>query len=74
VVEPALVVYVKCRATGAPLQIGELARFTLAIEDVLEDAPTEAEGAVRISSGITYGPVPSLGEAWVLAVMGALRA
>jgi hypothetical protein len=74
VVEPALVVYVKCRATGAPLQIGELARFTLAIEDVLEDTPTETEGAVRISSGITYGPVPSLGEAWVLAVMGALRA
>jgi flavin reductase (DIM6/NTAB) family NADH-FMN oxidoreductase RutF len=74
VVEPGLVVYVKCRAAGAPLRVGELARFTLAVEDVLADAPTEAEGAVAITSGIVYGPVPSLGEAWVGVVMGALRA
>ena len=74
VVEPGLVVYVKCRATGAPLRVGELARFTLAVEDVLEDAPTEAEGAVGITSGIAYAPPPALGEAWVRAVMGALRA
>jgi hypothetical protein len=74
VVEPGLVVYVKCRATGAPLRVGELARFTLAVEDALEDAPAEAEGAVGITGGITYAPVPSLGEAWARAVMGALRA
>jgi flavin reductase (DIM6/NTAB) family NADH-FMN oxidoreductase RutF len=74
VVEPGRVVYVKCRAAGAPLRVGELARFTLAVEDVLEDAPTEAEGAVGITGGIRYAPPPALGEAWVRMVMGVLRA
>jgi hypothetical protein len=74
VVEPGLVVYVKCRAAGAPLRVGELARFTLAVEDVLEDVPAEAEGAVGITGGITYAPVPALDQAWARAVMGALRA
>ena len=74
IVEPGLVVYVKCRAAGAPLRVGELARFTLAVEDVLEDAPAEAEGAVGITGGITYGPAPALDDRWVRAVMGALRA
>ena len=27
-VEPGLTIYIKCRATGAPLRLGELARFT----------------------------------------------
>jgi len=40
---------------------------------VLEDAPTEAEGDVRITGGITYAPVPSLEAAWVKAVMRVLR-
>lgn len=74
VVEPGLTVYIKCRATGAPLRFGELARFDLAIEDVLEDTPTAEEGDVRITSGITYAPVPTLEEPWVVAVLGALRA
>jgi hypothetical protein len=72
-VEAGLSVYVKCRATGVPLRVGGLARFTLTVEDVLEDAPTEAEGAVRITGGITYGPAPALEAAWVRAVRGALR-
>jgi hypothetical protein len=73
VVEPGGTVYVKCRATGAPRLIGDLARFTLAVEDVLEDAPTEAEGAVRVTSGITYAPVPALEAPWVREVMRVLR-
>jgi hypothetical protein len=73
-VEPAQTVYIKCRATGAPLHQGALARFTLTVEDVLEDAPTEAEGDVRITGGITYAPAPSLEEAWATAVLAALRA
>lgn len=73
-VEPGLTIYIKCRATGAPLRLGELARFSLAVEDVLEDAPTEAEGDVRITGGITYAPAPSLEEAWAQAVLAALRA
>jgi hypothetical protein len=73
VVEPGVTLYVKCRATGAPRLIGDLARFTLDVEDVLEDAPTEAEGAARITGGITYAPLPALDAAWVRAVMGVLR-
>jgi flavin reductase (DIM6/NTAB) family NADH-FMN oxidoreductase RutF len=73
-VEPGLTIYIKCRATGAPLRLGELARFSLAVEDVLEDAPTEAESDVRITGGITYAPAPSLEEAWAKAVLAALRA
>ena len=74
VVEPALTTYIKCRATGVPLRVGELARFSLVVEDVLEDTPTAEEGDVRITGGITYAPVPSLEEPWVTAVLSALRA
>ena len=74
IVEPGLTVYVKCRAAGAPLRVDALARFSLTVEDVLEDAPTEAEGAVAITGGITYGPPPGLEEPWVRAVLAALRA
>jgi hypothetical protein len=74
VVEPGLTTYIKCRATGAPLRLGELARFRLAIEDVLEDSPTAEEGDVRITGGITYAPTPSLEEPWAKAVLAALRA
>jgi len=45
-VEPTLTIYIKCRAIGAPLPAGGLARFSLTVEDVLEDAPTE-EGRGR---------------------------
>jgi hypothetical protein len=72
-VEPALTIYLKCRAMGAPLRRGELARFSLAVEDVLEDSPTAEEGNARITGGITYAPAPALEEAWVRAVLAALR-
>lgn len=72
-VEPELTVYIKCRAVGAPRRRGELARFSLAVEDVLEDAPTAEEGDVRITGGITYAPAPSLEEPWVTALLTALR-
>jgi hypothetical protein len=72
-IEPERVVYVKARATGPPLRLGGLARFSLAVEDVLEDRPEEAEGPVRIVTGITYGPPPSLDDARVQEVLAALR-
>lgn len=73
-VDTGVTAYVKCRATGAPRRIGDLARFNLAVEDVLDDRPTESEGEARIVSGITYRPRPSLDAAWVQAVLAALRA
>lgn len=73
-VEPDRSVYLKCRGAGAPRVFGELARFDLAVEDVLEDAPTEAEGKARITSGITYAPAPDLDAPWVKALLAALRA
>jgi hypothetical protein len=74
VVEPGLTIYIKCRAMGAPRRLGELARFSLAVEDVLEDSPTAEEGDVRITGGITYAPVPALEEPWAQTVLAALRA
>src|SRR5262249_3546524 len=62
VVEPERTVYVKCRATGVPLSAGALKRFVLKVEDVLEDAADPSEGPVRITSGITYGPAPSIDD------------
>jgi hypothetical protein len=73
-IEPERTVYIKCRATGPPLRLGHLARFSLAIEDVLEDSPAEEEGDARIISGITYAPPPSLDQAWAKDVLAALRA
>lgn len=73
-VEPGQTVYIKCRTTGSPLRRNELARFTLTVEDVLEDTPTEDEGIVRVTGGITYAPPPSLEAEWVKTVLAALRA
>jgi len=73
-VEPERSVYLKCRAGGAPRVFRELARFELTVEDVLEDAPMEAEGPARITSGITYAPAPDLDAPWVKALLAALRA
>jgi hypothetical protein len=72
-VEPERTVYVKCRAVGAPLRVADLARFTLVVEDVLEDLPEEAEGDVRVVSGIRYAPPPAMEDARVRAVLVALR-
>ena len=73
-VEPERTLYIKGRATGPPLRLGGLARFSLTVEDVREDCPAEAEGGVRIVSGITYAPPPALGDPWARAVLAALRA
>ena len=73
-VEPERSVYLKCRAGGPPRMFGDLARFDLAVEEVLEDAPTEAEGEARITSGITYAPAPDPSAPWVRTLLAALRA
>ena len=62
--------YVKCRAAGAPLIAGELARFDLVVEDVLEDAAAEGEEGARITGGVTYAPVPALDSDWARATLG----
>jgi hypothetical protein len=72
--EPGLVVYLKCRAAGPALVIGGLARFDLAVEDVLEDVATGWEDGVGITSGIAYAPLPDLDAPEAQAVLAALRA
>jgi len=73
VVDPERTVYVKCRAAGPPLLVGALERFVLGVEDVLADAADPSEGPVRITSGITYGPAPSLDDTRVRLTLDALR-
>jgi flavin reductase (DIM6/NTAB) family NADH-FMN oxidoreductase RutF len=73
VVEPDVTMYVKCRASGAPRLSGELARFELVVEEVLEDAAAEGEEGARITGGLTYAPVPALGSEWARATLAALR-
>ena len=74
VVEPEQTIYIKCRASGAWLRVGELTRFDLVVEDVLEDAAAEWEAGAGITSGMTYTPVPDLGSPEALAILAALRA
>ena len=73
IVEPDVTMYVKCRAAGAPLMAGELARFDLVVEEVLEDAAAEGEEDARITGGLTYAPVPALDSDWARATLAALR-
>ncbi len=73
IVEPDVTMYVKCRASGAPMLSGELARFDLVVEEVLEDAAAEGEEGARITGGLTYAPVPALDSEWARAVLAALR-
>jgi hypothetical protein len=77
VVDPTTITYVKTRAVDGPLPVpgGEqfgLGFFLLAVEDVLEDAAAEWEGGMRITSAITYQPVPTLAEPWARATLAAL--
>jgi hypothetical protein len=74
VVEPERTMYVKCRAAGAPLTVGALKRFALTVEEVRQDHADPSEGPVRITSGITYGPAPSLDDARVRFTLDVLRA
>ena len=73
IVEPDMTTYVKCRAAGTPLVVGELARFELVVEDVLEDEAAEGEQDARITAGLTYAPVPALDGDWAHAVLALLR-
>ena len=74
VIEPEQTIYVKCRASGAPLLMGALARFELSVEDVSEDAAAEWEAGAGITSGLTYAPAPDLGSPETRAILAALRA
>jgi hypothetical protein len=65
-------VYVKCRAAGPATRRGELARFDLAVEDVLEDTPATWEAGLGITSGIAYAPVPRLDQAPARDVLALL--
>ena len=73
IAEPDVTMYVKCRAAGAPLIAGELARFDLRVEDVLEDAAAEGEEGAHITGGVTYVPVPALDSDWARATLAVLR-
>jgi hypothetical protein len=73
-VDPERIVYLKCRAGAPPRVFGGLARFDIAVEDVLEDTPEEAEGSVRLTSGIRYAPPPRLESRWAKEVLAALKA
>jgi len=73
VVEPERTVYVKCRAAGPALVAAPLARFTLEVEDVIEDSAAEWEGSARITGGIVYGPALGLDAPEVQATLALLR-
>ena len=73
VVEPERTVYVKCHAVGSPLTVGPLRRFVLKVQEVEIDAADPSEGPVRITSGISYAPAPSLSDPRVRATLDALR-
>ena len=73
IAEPGVTMYVKCRASSPPLLSGELARFDLAVEDVLEDSAEDYERGAGITSGLTYAPVPALDSEWARATLAALR-
>jgi flavin reductase (DIM6/NTAB) family NADH-FMN oxidoreductase RutF len=74
IVEPELTVYIKARVARGPVAFGELARFDLRVEDVLEDRPAAWEAGLGITGGITYAPVPDLESDWARATLAALRA
>ena len=78
VLEPDANVYVKTRLVDGPLPVDDaldlgLGYFLLEVQDVLEDAATEWEGAAGITSPIRYQPVPRLDEPWVKATLRALE-
>jgi flavin reductase (DIM6/NTAB) family NADH-FMN oxidoreductase RutF len=73
IIEPERTVYVKCRTADPPIAEGQLARFDLRVEEVLEDAPAAWEGGLRITSGIRYAPAPRLDEPWARATLSLLR-
>jgi len=76
-VEPDATVYVKLRAVDGPLPVSGndeygLGYFLLAVDEVLEDAPADWEGGMRITSALRYAPAPTLDEPWARATLAAL--
>jgi hypothetical protein len=76
-VEPDATVYVKLRTVDGPLPVSGsdeygLGYFLLAVEEVLEDAPADWEGGMRITSAVRYAPAPTLDEPWARATLAAL--
>ena len=74
VAEADAVAYVKCVVAGGPRLIGGLARFDLAVQDVLLDAADPVEGAARVTGGIRFAPPTALDGDWARAVLEALGA
>jgi hypothetical protein len=77
VAEPDGVFSVKCRALDGPLPVAgaeDLGYFLLAVEDVLEDAPADWEGGLRLIQPLAYAPAPDLGAPRVRATLAALAA
>lgn len=72
-VERGIATYLKCRASGDGRVFGELVRFELCVDDVLEDSAAETEGDARITGGISYEPVPGMERDWVRETMRVLR-
>jgi hypothetical protein len=75
ILEPEAVVYVKTRLVDGPLDVvgaDALGYFLLGVEDVLEDAPADWEGGVRITGPVRYTPLPALDDAWARATLAAL--
>jgi hypothetical protein len=77
VIEPDMIVYVKTRLVDGPQDVpgGEqfgLAYFLLGVESVLEDAPTDWEAGMGITTASQYRPLPTLGEPWAVATLAAL--
>jgi hypothetical protein len=66
-------VYVKCRAAGAATRRAGLARFDLAVEDVLEDSPAAWETGLRVTGGIAYAPAPAPDQPPTRAVLELLE-
>src|SRR5256884_6798217 len=69
VIEPDASVYVKLRAVDGPLPVdggGEygLGYFLLEVEEVLEDAPADWQGGMRITGGIRDSPPPAPDAPW----------
>jgi hypothetical protein len=73
IAEPELTMYIKCRATAPPLAVGELVRFELTVDDVLEDSAADYEQDARIVGGLTYAPVPALDSKWARTALAVLR-
>src|SRR5262249_20261755 len=68
-IEPDATLYVKLKTVDGPLPVSGsdeygLGYFLLAVDEVLEDAPADWEGGMRIPSAVRSSPAPTLDEPW----------